>query len=71
LTDAGFSPVHSYWVEPCLDLPYVMVPATRQSLLARERALANCVGADFRRVMAVRLGLPEALYPARISLAYS
>jgi SAM-dependent methyltransferase len=71
LREAGFSPVHSYWVDPCLDRPYVIVPATRRSLLARERALANCVGPDFRRVMAVRLGVPEALYPARISLGYS
>ncbi len=71
LVDAGFRSVQSYWVDPCLDRPYVMVPATRRALLARERALANCVGADFRRVMAVRLGLSGALYPARISLGYS
>lgn len=68
---AGFRSVHSYCVDPCLDRPYVMVPATRRSLLARERTLAACGGWTFRRMMAVRLGLPHALYPARIGLAYT
>ena len=71
LRDAGFRSVHSYYVDPCLDRPYVMVPATRRSLLARERTLAACGGWTFRRMMAVRLGLPHALYPARIGLAYT
>jgi hypothetical protein len=71
LRRAGFKSMHSYYVDPCLDRAYVMVPATRRSLLARERALAACGGSGFRRMLAVRLGLPHALYPARIGLAYT
>jgi hypothetical protein len=71
LRAAGFTTVHAYLVEPCLDRPYAIIPATRRSLAARERALANGAGPNLRRMLAVRLGLAHALYPARIGLAYA
>ena len=71
LRAAGFHAVHVYLVEPCLDRPYAIIPATRRSLVARERALANGAGPNLRRMIAVRLGLAHALYPARIGLAYA
>jgi hypothetical protein len=70
LAQSGFGSVHSFYADPTVERPFVIIPATTRALRAHERVLAANGEVNLQRSLMLRLGLPRLLYAARMFLAY-
>lgn len=66
---AGFDEVFPYWIEPSLALPRTFVPAVQERAAQFESIRAREWGADTARSAAVKLRLPDLVYPSLLFVA--